>query len=257
MKIITFNVNGVRSALNKGLREWLIRENPDIVCLQEVKLADSSLVEPVFQDLGFYTYWYPAVKPGYSGVAILSKIPVNQVVKGFGHDLHDQEGRVILAHFDRFRLISAYFPSGTTGDVRQEVKYRFLDDFFTYANALRQEGTPLLICGDVNICHREIDIHNPRTNAKSSGFLPEERAWVDTFIDAGFVDTFRYKVKDPHHYTWWTYRAGARAKNLGWRIDYIFAANIQAEALHHVHIHNDVYMSDHCPVSLDLNLSLL
>jgi len=254
MKVITFNVNGIRSALNKGLREWLIRENPDILCLQEIKLAETELVEPVFTDLGFHCYWYPAVKRGYSGVAILSKITVNQIVKGSGHELSDAEGRVILARYDRFQLVSAYFPSGTMGDVRQEVKYRFLDDFYTYAASLKEEGLPLLICGDVNICHTEIDIHNPRSNANTSGFLPAERAWVGKFIDTGFVDTFRYKVKDPHHYTWWSYRAGARGKNLGWRIDYIFAANMEPDALQNVQIHADVVMSDHCPVSLDLNL---
>lgn len=254
MKVITFNVNGIRSALNKGLREWLIRENPDILCLQEIKLAETELVEPVFTDLGFHCYWYPAVKRGYSGVAILSKITVNQIVKGSGHELSDAEGRVILARYDRFLLVSAYFPSGTMGDVRQEVKYRFLDDFYTYAASLKEEGLPLLICGDVNICHTEIDIHNPRSNANTSGFLPAERAWMGKFIDTGFVDTFRYKVKDPHHYTWWSYRAGARGKNLGWRIDYIFAANMEPDALQNVQIHADVVMSDHCPVSLDLNL---
>lgn len=254
MKIITFNVNGVRSALNKGFREWLIKENPDMVCLQEIKLSETQLVEPVFDALGFHCYWYPAVKRGYSGVAILSKVSVNQIVIGSGHPLSDAEGRVILARYDHFQLVSAYFPSGTTGDVRQEVKYRFLDDFYTYAGDLKKEGIPLLICGDVNICHSDIDIHNPRSNAKSSGFLPEERAWVGKFIDTGFVDTFRHKVKDPHHYTWWSYRAGARAKNLGWRIDYIFAANMKEDAIRNVQIHADVFMSDHCPVSLDLNL---
>ncbi len=254
MKIITFNVNGIRSALNKGLREWLIRENPDTVCLQEIKLSETELVEPVFQELGFHCYWYPAVKRGYSGVGILSKKAVNQLVKGIGNELYDSEGRILTATFNDFRLVSAYFPSGTTGDIRQEVKYRFLDDFYTFAEELKKEGTPLLICGDVNICHREIDIHNPKSNTKTSGFLPDERAWVEKFIHTGFVDTFRYKVKDPHHYTWWTYRAGARAKNLGWRIDYIFAANMKEEAIRHVHIHNDVFMSDHCPVSLDLTL---
>lgn len=254
MKIITFNVNGVRSALNKGLREWLIKENPDILCLQEIKLSETELVEPVFNALGFQCYWYPAVKRGYSGVAILTKVSVNQIVKGLGHSLHDDEGRIILARYDQFLLVSAYFPSGTTGDVRQEVKYRFLDDFYTYAGELKKEGLPLLICGDLNICHTDIDIHNPRSNAKTSGFLPEERAWVGKFIDTGFIDTFRYKVKDPHHYTWWSYRAGSRVKNLGWRIDYIFAANMEEGSLENVQIHADVFMSDHCPVSLNLNL---
>jgi exodeoxyribonuclease-3 len=254
MRITTFNVNGIRSAINKGLIEWLSKENPDILCLQEIKLSETELVESLFTDLGYHCYWYPALKKGYSGVAILSKTPANQIVKGIEHELYDSEGRIILAQFADFQLVSAYFPSGTTGDVRQEIKYRFLDDFLLYAEKLKAEGTPLLICGDVNICHKEIDIHNPKSNAKTSGFLPEERAWVDRFCECGFVDTFRHKVKDPHHYTWWSYRAGARGKNLGWRIDYIFAANMLPESIQNVHIHSDVMMSDHCPVSLEFKL---
>jgi exodeoxyribonuclease-3 len=254
MKIITFNVNGIRSAISKGLLDWLNKENPDILCLQEIKLSETELVETHFQELGYHCFWYPAQKKGYSGVAILSKSPVNQIVTGMDHDLYDGEGRVLLAKYADFQVVSVYFPSGTTGDLRQEVKYRFLEDFKIYAERLKAEGLPLLICGDVNICHREIDIHNPKSNAKTSGFLPEERAWVDQFITDGFVDTFRHKNTDPHNYTWWSYRAAARAKNLGWRIDYIFAANMKSESIQNVHIHADVMMSDHCPVSVEFNL---
>jgi exodeoxyribonuclease-3 len=254
MKLITFNVNGIRSAINKGLIDWVRSIDPDILCLQEIKLSETEIVEPIFKDLGYFCYWYPAQKRGYSGVAILSKYEAKNIVRGFGVEQYDFEGRTILAEFEDFKLINAYFPSGTTGDLRQSIKMKFLDDFFVYANAQRNENTPIIICGDVNICHTEIDIHNPKSNAKTSGFLPEERAWVGKFIESGFIDTFRHRNKDPHHYTWWSYRAGSRGKNLGWRIDYIFAANLKETQLKNVHIHSDVVMSDHCPVLLDFNI---
>lgn len=254
MKIITFNVNGIRSALNKGFKEWLLSINPDIICLQEIKLHETNLVEPLFAEIGYYCYWYPAIKKGYSGVSILSKKAALNVTNGIGVELYDNEGRTIWAEFDNFNLISAYFPSGTMGDVRQEIKMRFLDDIKQYTHNIKQTGKPLLVCGDVNICHTEIDIHNPKGNAKNSGFLPEEREWVGKYINDGFIDTFRTINKEPHNYTWWTYRAGARAKNLGWRIDYIFAANIETKYITGAHIYSDVFMSDHCPVSLDINI---
>lgn len=253
MKIVTFNVNGIRAALKKDLTKWIKSLDPDILCFQEIKLSETELVEPIFTEMGYHCYWYPAEKKGYSGVGIISKIPVNQVVKGFGISQYDSEGRTLEAHFDEFILVSAYFPSGTTGDARQAVKMSFLDDFYTYAHQLRAAGKPLLVCGDVNICHTEIDIHNPKSNAKTSGFLPEERAWVGKFIDSGFIDGFRSINKAPHNYTWWSYRAGARGKNLGWRIDYIFVTNLEADKIQNAHIHNDVFMSDHCPVSVDIN----
>lgn len=254
MKIITFNVNGIRAALNKGLVDWLKIEDPDIICFQEIKLSETEIVEPQFIELGYNCYWYPAQKRGYSGVGLLSKVAANEIVKGIGIELYDSEGRTLLAHFDDFSVISAYFPSGTTGDIRQEIKMNFLDDFFKYSNSLIRSNLPLLVCGDVNICHTEIDIHNPKSNAKTSGFLPEEREWVGKFIESGFIDSFRSINKEPHHYSWWSYRAGARGKNLGWRIDYIFAGNLVETAIADAKIHADVYMSDHCPVSINLQI---
>ncbi len=254
MKIITFNVNGIRAALKKGLIDWIKVENPDIICFQEIKLTETELVEPLFVELGYHCYWYPAQKKGYSGVGLLSKLAPNEIIKGFGIDQYDSEGRTILANFDTFTVISAYFPSGTTGDIRQEVKMGFLNDFYSHASELKQNNKPLFVCGDVNICHTEIDIHNPKSNAKTSGFLPEERAWVGKFIEAGFTDGFRSFNKEPHNYTWWSYRAGSRGKNLGWRIDYIFTANLATEAIKHAEIHADVFMSDHCPVSLTIQI---
>jgi exodeoxyribonuclease-3 len=252
MKIISYNVNGVRSAINKGLISWLKISNPDILCLQEIKLSETELVSPLFEELGYYCYWYPAQKRGYSGVAILTKIKPNNVQYGIGNSLFDDEGRIIRADFDTFSILSMYFPSGSSGDERQSLKITFLDDFYIYIQELQKELPNLIISGDVNICHREIDIHNPKGNANSSGFLPEERAWVGKFLDNGYVDTFRHFNQEPHHYTWWSYRAGAKQKNLGWRIDYHFATESLKSRLASAAIHPDQLMSDHCPIELNL-----
>lgn len=252
MKIISYNVNGVRSAINKGLITWLKSSNPDILCLQEIKLSETELVSPLFEELGYHCYWYPAQKRGYSGVAILTKIKPNNVQYGIGNSLFDDEGRILRADFDTFSILSMYFPSGSSGDERQSLKMTFLDDFLVYIQELQKELPNLIISGDVNICHREIDIHNPKGNANSSGFLPEERAWVGKFLDNGYVDTFRHFNQEPHHYTWWSYRAGAKQKNLGWRIDYHFATESLKNRLASAAIHPDQLMSDHCPIELNL-----
>lgn len=252
MKVFTFNVNGVRAAIKKGLIEWLETEKPDILCLQEIKLSETELVEDFFTELGFNCFWYPAQKRGYSGVAILTKIKPDLVEYGINVEKFDFEGRVITAHFKNFSLICAYFPSGTTGNVRQDLKMEFLSDIENYISEVRAKTKNIVLCGDVNICHTEIDIHNPKSNKNSSGFLPEERAWVGSFLEKGFIDTFRKFNKDPHHYTWWSYRAGSRGKNLGWRIDYLFASKEMEDMLLNAQIHPDINMSDHCPVSLEL-----
>ena len=252
MKIISYNVNGVRSAINKGLITWLKSSNPDILCLQEIKLSETELVNPLFEELGYHCYWYPAQKRGYSGVALLTKLKPNNVQYGIGNSLFDDEGRILRADFDTFSILSMYFPSGSSGDERQSLKMTFLDDFYIYIQELQKELPNLIISGDVNICHREIDIHNPKGNANSSGFLPEERAWVGKFLDNGYVDTFRHFNQEPHHYTWWSYRAGAKQKNLGWRIDYHFATESLKSRLTSAAIHPDQLMSDHCPIELNL-----
>lgn len=252
MKIISYNVNGIRSAINKGLLNWLKISNPDILCLQEIKLSETELVSPFFEELGYHCFWYPAQKRGYSGVALLSKTKPKHIQYGNGNPLVDNEGRMLRADFEDFSILSMYFPSGSSGDERQTVKMHFLEDFLVYVNNLRQELSNLVICGDVNICHREIDIHNPKSNANSSGFLPEEREWVGKFLDTGFVDTFRHFNQEPHHYTWWSYRAGAKQKNLGWRIDYHFVTENLKEKLISAAIHPDQLMSDHCPIELVL-----
>ncbi len=255
MKIISYNVNGIRAAINKGLLTWLKDHQPDAICLQEIKLFETELVSHLFEEMGFHCYWYPAQKRGYSGVAILTKVKPLHVEYGMGIPEYDFEGRMIRADFENFSLVCTYFPSGTSGDERQGIKMKFLEDFFVYIEKLREKIPNLILSGDVNICHQAIDIHNPKGNAKSSGFLPEERAWVGRFIDAGYIDTFRFFNKEPHQYTWWSVRFGARAKNLGWRIDYHFASQALQPHLKSAVIYPEVYFSDHCPIELCLDFA--
>jgi len=253
MRIITYNVNGIRSAINKGFLEWLAGDPADVICLQEVKACESDVDCGPINGLGYHHFWFPAQKKGYSGVAILSKEKPEAVHYGDGRTQSDEEGRVLRADFKHFSLINAYFPSGTTGEVRQAYKYQWLEEFMEQLLQLRNAAKPLIICGDYNIAHREIDIHNPVSNKKSSGFLPEERAWLDRFFEAGFVDTFRQHNPEPHQYSWWSYRAGARKNNKGWRIDYINACQSLQEKIHSAAILPDVVHSDHCPVLTRFN----
>ena len=252
MKIISYNVNGIRAALKKGFAEWLSEESPDIIGLQEVKALESQVETDIFKDLGYSVYWYPAEKKGYSGVAILTKIPAKSVIYGIGHERFDSEGRVLQTNFEDFSFVSAYFPSGSSGDIRQDFKYEFLDEIFPYTQTLKKDFPNLIISGDYNICHKAIDIHNPISNKNSSGFLPEERAWMDKFTESGFSDSFRQFNEDPHNYTWWSYRAGARSKNLGWRIDYHMTTNEMKDKIKSSVILPDVVHSDHCPISIEL-----
>ncbi|SHO62073.1 exodeoxyribonuclease III [Algoriphagus zhangzhouensis] len=252
MKIISYNVNGIRAAMKKGFVEWLKQENPYIIGIQELK-ADISQIDPsVFTDLGYELYWFSAVKKGYSGVAIFTKIKPKSVKIGMDLGKYDDEGRLIQAEFDNFSFLSAYFPSGTTGDIRQDFKYEFLDDIYGYMQDLRKDHPNLILSGDYNICHKAIDIHNPVSNKNSSGFLPDERAWMDKFTESGFIDTFRHFNKEPHNYSWWSYRAGARAKNLGWRIDYHMATEPLQNKLKSAVILPNVVHSDHCPIVLEI-----
>ena len=255
MKIISYNVNGIRAAINKGWLEWLQATNADVVCLQEIKATPDQILDiHKIAELGYHHFWYPAKKKGYSGTAILSKVQPKHVEYGCGIEAYDDEGRIIRADFDGFSVISAYFPSGSSGDERQNFKYQFLADFEVYAAGLTNVYPNLLICGDYNICHRAIDIHNPKSNANSSGFLPEEREWMEKFINSGFIDTFRHLNPDPHHYTWWSYRAGARAKNLGWRIDYHLLSSPMGEKIKRAAILPEAKHSDHCTILLELQM---
>ena len=254
MKIITYNVNGIRSALGKNWLSWLQAADPDIVCLQEIKASKDQVADLyILEQLGYEHYWYPAQKKGYSGTAILTKRTPLHVEYGCGDCDYDFEGRIIRADFDDFSVMSTYFPSGSSGELRQAFKYRFLDDFQTYIDNLKVDYPRLVISGDYNICHKSIDIHNPKSNANSSGFLPEEREWFDNFVNSGFIDSFRYFNADPHNYTWWSFRAGARMKNLGWRIDYNMVSQELATKLKRAAILCDAVHSDHCPVLLELN----
>jgi exodeoxyribonuclease-3 len=253
MKLISYNVNGIRSAMNKGFVDWMREENPDVIGLQEIKAMEKDVDSSIFQDLGYELYWFPAVKKGYSGVAIFSKIKPKNITYGMGISRYDDEGRMIRADFDGFSFISSYFPSGTTGDIRQDFKYEFLDDFYGYIQELKIEKPKLIISGDYNICHKAIDIHNPISNKNSSGFLPEERAWMDKFTESGFIDTFRHFNSEPHHYSWWSFRANSRVKNLGWRIDYHMASRELQNELKRAVILPSIQHSDHCPIVLELN----
>ncbi len=253
MKVISYNVNGIRSALSKGFLEWLIAVDADIICLQEIKASIDQIPLSLFEQLGYYTYWYPALKKGYSGVAILSKIVPNHIEYGCGIEKYDIEGRIIRADFDGFSVMSVYMPSGSSGDCRQSFKNQWLDDFLPYINALKTIRPNLIISGDYNICHHPIDIHNPKSNANSSGFLPTERAWMTLLMENGFIDTFRFFNSEPHFYTWWSFRAGARSKNLGWRIDYHLASTSLETYLHRAVILSEARYSDHCPVLLELD----
>lgn len=254
VKIISYNVNGIRSAMNKNWLAWLQATRADIVCLQEVKAEPGQIPGQLqlIESLGYHVFWNPAVKKGYSGTAILSKIQPEQVEYGCNMEIYDCEGRIMRADYGDFSVMSVYFPSGSSGEHRQAFKFRFLDDFQEYVNRLKWECPNLIIGGDYNICHRPIDIHNPKSNANSSGFLPQERQWMEDFFNSGFTDTFRYFNPDPHHYTWWSYRANARTRNLGWRIDYLSASSEMNDLLKRAAILPEARHSDHCPVLLEL-----
>ncbi len=252
MRIITYNVNGIRSAITKGFTDWLATDPADVVCLQEIKASRENVDLTKIEALGYETFWYPAEKKGYSGVAIFTKIKPDQVQYGNGIMQSDAEGRVIRADFGALTVINAYFPSGSSGDIRQTYKYQWLEEFYDYISKLRNERQDLVICGDYNICHKAIDIHNPVSNKDSSGFLPEERAWMDKWFESGFIDSFRYFNTDPHHYSWWSFRANSRANNKGWRIDYISASKSLEGKLRRAAIYSDVKHSDHCPVFMEL-----
>jgi exodeoxyribonuclease III len=253
MKIISYNVNGIRAAMGKGLIDWMKAAGPDVLCLQEIKASPEQVGLLEFEELGYQTYWYPAQKKGYSGVAIFTKVKPKEVVYGCGEQRYDDEGRVIRADFDDFSVMSVYHPSGSSGEERQAFKMEWLDFYHEYIGSLKKSRPDLVLSGDFNICHKAIDIHNPISNAKSSGFLPEEREWMEKFINSGFIDSFRYFNPNPHHYSWWSYRAGARGKNLGWRIDYNLVSNSLESRLKRAVMMPDAMHSDHCPVMLELD----
>lgn len=253
-RIVSYNVNGIRAALRKGFLDWLSMDQPDIACIQETKAQPGQMSETEFNVRGYEIYAHSAIKPGYSGVAILSRQKPDHVEYGMANAKYDIEGRVIRADFGDLSVLSVYFPSGTTGGPRQVYKMDFLADFHIYLNELKKERRKLVISGDYNICRLWIDIHNPEKQQNTSGFLPEEREWFQQFVDDGYVDSFREVMADPHHYSWWSYRAGARKNNKGWRIDYHMLTSVLGSKITGAGILPDVVHSDHCPVWLELDV---
>ncbi len=253
MRIISYNVNGIRAAIKKGLIDWLKTNPADIICLQETKATSQDIDLKTFEELGFQHHWFSAQKKGYSGVAVFTKIKPDTVKTGTGHELSDFEGRVIELQFGDITLINAYFPSGTSGDERQRYKYQWLDEMQAHLDTLKKTNPRMILCGDYNIAHTEIDIHDPKGNKKSSGFLPDEREWMTRFFNSGWIDSFRFFNKEPHHYTWWSQRfPSVRLNNKGWRIDYISVTEALRNQLQAAAIYPDVKQSDHCPIYLEI-----
>ncbi len=250
-KIISYNVNGIRAALKKGFAEWLKEENPDIVCIQETKAQPDQIDSELFKSLGYESYWFSAQKKGYSGVGILTKIKPDNVEYGMNIEKYDNEGRFIRADYGNVSVISVYHPSGSSGDERQAFKMQWLSDFQNYIKELRKTRPNLIISGDYNICRLWIDIHNPEKQQKTSGFLPEEREWFQSFVGDGFTDSFRKFNEEPHNYSWWSYRANARNNNKGWRIDYHMVSKEFEAKIKNASILPDVKHSDHCPVVIE------
>jgi len=251
MKIISYNVNGIRAALNKGFIDWLKSANPDVICLQEIKALKEQLDLDIFIQAGYkYNYWYSAQKKGYSGVAVLCKTEPNHIEYGTGIETMDFEGRNLRVDFDEVSVMSMYLPSGTNSE-RLEFKFNYMDEIQEYLTTLRNSIPNLVVCGDYNICHEEIDIHNPKMK-NVSGFLPEEREWLGTFINSGFIDSFRHLNKESQQYSWWSYRANARANNKGWRLDYAMVANPLQEKIKRAVILTEAVHSDHCPILVEL-----
>lgn len=254
IKILSYNLNGIRAAFKKDFLTWLSSENPDIVCLQETKAQPDQIEVAGFEELGYKCFWFSAEKKGYSGVGILTKLEPKHVEYGMGIPKYDAEGRFMRADFEGFSVVSVYHPSGSRSDERQAFKMVWLADFRAYVNGLRAEFPNLVLSGDYNICRLWIDIHNPSKQQNTSGFLPEEREWFQNFVDDGWVDSFRQFEEGEHHYSWWTYRAGARAKNKGWRIDYNMLSAPLAGKARGASILPAAMHSDHCPVVVELDL---
>tara|TARA_B100001250_G_scaffold402646_1_gene416008 strand:- start:1771 stop:2541 length:771 start_codon:yes stop_codon:yes gene_type:complete len=252
MKLFSWNVNGVRAIEKKGFLDWLSSESPDILCIQETKAKFEQLPDTLQNIDGYFSYWHSAEKLGYSGVATFSKQEPLHVQYGLGIDKYDKEGRVIITEFENFLLYNIYFPNGQKDEIRLQYKLDFYDDLLEILDDQVASGNNVIVAGDWNTAHKEIDLANPKANANYSGFMPVERAQLDTYVDHGYVDSFRLFHDEPDRYSWWTYRFGARQRNIGWRIDYFFTNQEFADNISDADIHEDVMGSDHCPVSIEL-----
>ena len=254
MRLISWNVNGIRAADKKGFFNWFKKEKPDILCLQEIKALPEQFPPYLRNTPGYYVYINPGERKGYSGVATYSKIKPKNIKNGFGIEKFDREGRILITEYPEFMLFNIYFPNGKKNQERLDYKLDFYDTFLAYADNQKAEGKNIVVCGDFNTAHKEIDLARPKENEKTSGFLPVERAWIDTFTDHGYVDTFRYFNKEPNQYTWWDMKTRARERNVGWRIDYFF---VNKEFMKHVKkafIMPEVTGSDHCPIGIEIEL---
>lgn len=254
LTLLSWNVNGIRAVLKKGFLDWLKKESPDVLCLQETKAMPNQLPPELLYPPGYTAHWNSAQRPGYSGVATYSKIKPLAVKNGFGTARFDQEGRVLETDFGSFTLFNVYFPNGKMSVERLRYKMDFYDEILKYFLKLQKKGKKIVVCGDVNTAHEPIDLARPKENESVSGFLPQERAWIDKLLSHGFIDTLRLFHKEPGQYSWWDLRTGARARNIGWRIDYYFISEDLKPSVKDAFILPDVLGSDHCPVGIKLGL---
>ncbi len=252
MKLITWNVNGIRACVKNGFIDWFSKQRADIVCLQETKAHPEQLSEETLHPLKYHSYWHSAEKKGYSSVAIYSKKEPLNISYGIGVKDIDKEGRVLTAEYPDFYLITAYFPNSQREHTRLDYKIAFCKKIHLYMNRLKKTGKDVILCGDFNVAHHEIDLKNPKANKNNAGFLPQERAWMDNFLNADYVDIFRHFVKEPEHYTWWSYRPGVRQRNIGWRLDYFCSTVALIDRVKKITHQSEVMGSDHCPVMLQL-----
>ena len=252
IRILSWNVNGIRAAYKKGFLAWLRKEQPDILCIQETKAHPEQLSDELLNVEGYHSYFSSAVRKGYSGVAIYSKIEPKSVKNGFGIEKFDSEGRILIAEYPDYTLFNIYYPNGKARQERLDYKMEFYDEFLKYVDKLKKKGKNIIVCGDVNTAHKEIDIARPKENEKISGFLPMEREWIDKFLSHGYIDTFRMFNQEPDNYTWWDQLTRARERNVGWRIDYFYISESLKKKIKDAFILSDVMGSDHCPIGIEI-----